>query len=293
MQEHDDVFVINESFPPKEPPSHEIRIVKIVAEQIHGAKPHKPHAHEIDDLIKRLAPDSITTFRIEQTSRLACLPPIDRFRNLEVVEIEASHVKELTPLFALEHLTKLVINCCQPQSLSALRGRPFSYVRLMRGNVIHFDLTTRKALLQACRHLVSFEDAEIYSLALESCAHVDLSTLASVRGLTILEMVASGPVVTNFDFLAGCDSLKVLSITTPLAKADFSALGQAPALRCAHLAVKRNVLKQLASDFPNLVLTNGNVCFVGQQEMPYFENYERERRAALGIPEIHVFRDSN
>src|SRR5215813_12750504 len=35
-----------------------------------------------------------------------------------------------------------------------------------------------------------------------------------------------------------------------------SALGRAPALRCAHRAVKRNVLEQLGSDFSLLGLTN-------------------------------------
>lgn len=282
MQGHEDTFVIIESRPLDTPPSSDVRHIKITADESEGAEGEKPRPDEVDEAIRSVSAEGVKTLKIHYSSRLTRLPPIDRFRNLSVLEIEAKGIKDLGPLSALEHLERLLITSCKADNLSALRRHSFDYVRLIGGNIVHFDLMTRRAFCQKCAHLVSFEGAEISYAEVESCKRVDLSTFASVRGLISLRMVGTGPAVANFDFASGCRDLKNLTITTPLSKADFSALGRAPALRSAFLGVKRSVLEQIAADFPHLLITNGDVCFHERQEMPHFGNYERQRDAILG-----------
>src|SRR5262249_10899518 len=154
------------------------------------------------------------------SSRLTKLPPIDRFKNLRVLEIENKSIRDLAPLSALKRLERLTIDACKADDLSELRGQPFENVRLIGGNISHFDWTTQTAWCQRCTLLVSFEGAEIEGLEIESCKKVDLSSLASVRGLVSLTMVGTGPAVANFDFVSGCRDLKNLTITTPLSKAN-------------------------------------------------------------------------
>ena len=280
MQRHEDTFVIVESRPLETPPSSDVRHIEITAK---GAEEAKPRPDEIDEVIRRLPAEGIATLHIDNSSRLTRLPPIDRFKNLRVVEIHSKSIKDLGPLFALQHLKRLIITWGKADNLSALRGRPFDYVQLSRGNIVRFDLTAGTAFCQQCSHLASFEGAEISFAQLESCKRVDLSTFASVRGLISLRMVGSGPVAANFDFALGCRDLKNLTITTARNKTDFSALGRVPALRSAFLDVKSAVIKRLAADFPHLLLTNGEVCYRDNQEMSYFDDYERERDAILGV----------
>jgi len=151
------------------------------------------------------------------------------------------------------------------------------------GSIAHFNLTAQHACCSNCSRLVSFDGAEVSYLDLQSCRNVDLSTLASVRGLVNLQIVGSGPVVTDFGFATRCRELKNLTITTVHNTADFSALGRVPALGSAFLVVRRKLLAQVAGDFPHLVLSNGDVGFRGSQEMSHFD-FERERTAALGVP---------
>jgi hypothetical protein len=283
MQGHEDTFVIIESRPLDTPPPSDVRHVEITADRAEGREEAKPRPNEIDDVIRRLPPEGVATLSIHHSSRLIRLPPIDRFRNLQVLDIEAKGIKDLGPLFALEHLERLTISGCKADNLSALQGRPFNYIRLIRGNIVRFDLTAWHVRCQYCSHLVSFAGAAISYADLEGCKQVDLSTLASVRRLISLKMVGSGPVAANLDFALGCQELKDLTITTALSKTDFSALGRAPALQSVFLGVRSAVIERLASDSPHLLITNGEVCFRGGQKISYFDDYDRERDASLGI----------
>jgi len=291
MQDGTNTFVIVESRPLDTPPPPAIRSVEIREADVHGGKPDKARPDEVDEVIRSIPPDGVEVFRmgsvIGRPIQLRRLPPIDRFKNLKNVEFRAGTLQDLSPLFALEHLKILEITACPLTNLSPLRTRRLDSVRLIRGKITHFDLSARSVLLQACSHLVSFAGAEITNLDLESCNKVDLSTLASVRGLIDLRLVASGPVAANFDFLAGCSTLRRLTISTPLGKTDFSALGQAPAVKFAYFAARNSALKRIALDCPDILVSNGNVCYRGQQELPgqYFFEAEREdiyqHRAAL------------
>jgi len=274
-----DIFVIIESRPFDTTPPSDVRHVQITAAR---AAEERPRPDEIDEVIRRVPAEGVRTLRIHYSSRLTRLPPIDRFKNLKVLEIQNRTIKDLGPLFALGHLESLTLTSVKADRLPALQGRRYNYVRLIRGNIVQLDLTARNVFCQECSHLVSFGGAEISFADVQSCKNVDLSTFAPVRGLIDLRIVGTGPVVTSFDFAVGCRDLKNLTITTLRSTTDFSALGRAPALRSAFLLVKRSMLARVAGDCPHLVISNGDVCFRGCQQMTHFD-FERERAAILGV----------
>src|SRR5262249_20644726 len=157
--------------------------------------------------------------------------------NIRYAHIGAHKLRDYSPLFGLTRLQSLFLVSFPFPDLSGFRVRRLNRLRLIRGRVTHLDLSAPAVLLQSCANLRTFGAVGIANLILESCKRVELASLATVRGLTTLQLLSPGP-LPNIDALRGCKSLESLVITaTPLGKTDFGALGQMRRLKWVFLTV--------------------------------------------------------
>src|SRR5262249_13676696 len=114
---------------------------------------------------------------------------------------------------------------------------------------------------------------------LESCRRVELASLARVRGLRELHLLAPGPLPSAAPLL-GCKSLESLVLTaTPLGKTDLGVLDALPSLKWVFLGVGDARVAEVAKVLPRVMVTNGEVCFRATRPLPP-EQYYREVEAA-------------
>jgi hypothetical protein len=128
--------------------------------------------------------------------------------------------------------------------------------------------------LQRCTNLTTFGKVNIIDLILQSCRRADLASLAMVRGLRQLQLLAPGP-MPSIDALCGCKSLESLVITAaPLSETDFRVLGNMPSLKWIFLTVGDTRVAEVSTALPRVMITNGSACFRGSKRLSH------RRRAA-------------
>lgn len=242
----------------------------------------KPRVDDIDAFISRLPPHTLELIDIHYDSLLPRLPRLDGQGSIRYAHIGAHKLRDYSPLFGLTRLESLFLVSFPLPDLSAFQTRRLNYLRLIRGRVAHLDLSATAVFLQGCTNLKTFGTVSIDNLILGSCRRVDLASLAMVRGLRQLRLLAPGP-LPSIAPLRGCKSLESLEITaTPLGKTDFRALGEMPSLKWLFLTVGDARVAELSKAFPRVMVTNGSVCFRASKSLPH-EQYYRETEAATFV----------
>jgi hypothetical protein len=239
----------------------------------------KPRLDDIDAVVARLPPDTVELIDIDYNCRLPRLPCLNRQTNIRYVHLGAHKLRDYSPLFTLTRLERLFLVSVPLTRLSAFQSRPLKHVRLIRGRVTHVDVSAPFVFLQNCTQLNTFGNVSIANLILQSCRRVDLASLARVRGLRQLDLLAPGPLRSTAPLL-GCKSLESLVITaTPLGKTDLRVLGTMPRLKWVFLGVGDARVAELAEILPRVIVTNGDVCFRATRPLPP-QQYYREVEAA-------------
>ena len=239
----------------------------------------KPRLDGIDAVMARLPPDTVELVDIDYDCRLPRLPCLTRQRRVRYLNLGAHKLRDYTPLFTLACLEHVFLVSAPLTSLSAFRNRPLKSVRLIRGHVALVDVSAPFVFLQNCTQLTAFADISIANLILQSCRRVHLASLASVGGLRQLRLLAPGP-LPSVAALLGCKSLESLVITaTALGKTDLHVLGAMASLKWMFLGVGDPRVVELARIMPRVMVTNGNVCFHGNKQLPP-QQYYREVEAA-------------
>ena len=239
----------------------------------------KPRLDEIDAVMARLPPDTIELIDIDYDCRLPRLPCLNRQRQIRYVHLGAHQLRDYSPLFTLTRLERLFLVSAPLTGLTAFQNRPLKSVRLIRGHVVHVDVSAPSYFLQNCTQLTTFGNVSIVNLVLQSCRRVDLASLARVRGLRQLHLLAPGPLASTAPLL-GCKSLEFLVVTaTPLRKTDLRVLGTMPSLKWLFLTVGDARVVELAEVLPRVMVTNGDVCFHATTPLPP-QQYYREVEAA-------------
>lgn len=191
----------------------------------------RPRLDEIDEVMARLPADTVELIDIDYDCRLSHLPCLNRQAHIRYAHLGAHRLRDYTPLFTLKRLESLFLVSVPLTGLSAFQTRPLRSVRLIRGRVVQLDVSAHSVFLQGCTQITTFGDVDITNLILESCRRVNLASLATVRGLRQLRLLAPGPLASIAPLLE-CKSLESLVITaTPLGKADLGVLGAMPSLK--------------------------------------------------------------
>src|SRR5262245_34688674 len=236
----------------------------------------KPRPDEIDAVMDRLPPDTVELVDIDYECRL---PRLSRQRQVRYINLGARKLRDYSPLFTLTRLEHVFLISAPLTSLSAFQNRPLKSVRLIRGHVAHVDVSAAFVFLQNCTQLTAFGNVSIVNLILQSCRRMHLASLASLRGLRQLRLLAPGPLSSAAPLL-GCKSLESLVITaTPLGKTDLRVLGAMPSLKWVFLGVGAARVAELAEILPRVMITNGDVCFRATKQLSP-QQYYREVEAA-------------
>jgi hypothetical protein len=216
---------------------------------------------DIDALIGRLPHETVELIDIHYNSRLPRLPCLDKQNSIRYAHIGAHKVRDYGHLFELTRLKSLFLVSVPLPDLSQIRSRRLEYLRLIRGRIKHFDVPAATVFLQRCTSLRTFGKVNIINLILQSCRRADLASLAVVRGLRQLRLLAPGP-VPSIDALCGCKSLESLVITAaPLSETDFRVLGNMPSLKWIFLTVGDRRVAEVSTALPRVMITNGSACF--------------------------------
>lgn len=236
----------------------------------------RPRPADIDTVLAKVPAAEVKLFSIDYSSELRQVPDLRRFSNLQYLHLAGLKLASPGDLSFLRHVHTLFIAGAKDSSLAGLRLGPLDNLRLIRGNTEIMDVTAGRALLQSCQKLREFAAAELRVLELEGCHHVDLATLARVRGLKDLQLLGLRR-LDDFGFLRGCRDLVSLQVAgsagvprapVRFAMADFRGLGECPSLRNVGLQLNNSRIRELAAEFPHLLISNGGVCFRGRNELP-------------------------
>lgn len=239
----------------------------------------KPLLDDIDAVMARLPPNTVELVDIDYNCRLPRLPCLNRQSHIRYAHLGGHKLRDYSPLSTLTRLEHLFLVSVPLTSLSAFQNRPLKSVRLIRGQVARMDVSAPFVFLQNCTQLTTFDNVSIANLILQSCRRVDLASLARVRGLRQLHLLAPGPLQSTAP-LRGCKSLESLVITaTPLGKTDLRALGTIPSLKWVFLDVADARVAELAVNLPRVMVTNGDVCFHATTPLSP-QQYNREVEAA-------------
>jgi hypothetical protein len=237
----------------------------------------RPRPADIATVLAKVPAAEVKLFSIHPDSQLREVPDLRRFSNLEYLHLAGRKLASPGDLSFLRHVHTLFVVGAKDSSLAGLRLGPLKSLRLIRGNTQILDVPVRWAELQSCQKLREFGSVELRVLELEGCHHVDLSTLARVRGLKDLQLVGLRR-LDDFSFLRGCRELVSLQVAGSLgapraparfAMADFRGLGDCPSLRNVGLQLNDAKIRALAAEFPHLLIGNGAVCFQGDNELPW------------------------
>lgn len=243
----------------------------------------KPRLDDIDAVMARLPPDSVELIDMHYNCRLPRLPCLKRQSQIRYAHLGAHKLRDYSPLFTLPRLEGLFLVSVPLTSLSAFQNRPLKYVRLIRGRVRHVDVSAPFVFLQNCTQLTTFGNVSIAHLILESCRRVDLASLAMVRGLRQLHLLAPGPLPSAAPLL-GCKALESLVITaTLLGKTDLRGLGTMPSLKWVFLGVADARVAELAEAVPRVMVTNGDVCLRGTRRLPPTQYYQEVEVAKVSL----------
>ena len=236
----------------------------------------RPRPADIGTVLAKVPAAEVKLFGIDSSSELREVPDLRRFSNLEYLRLAGAKLASPGDLSFLRHVHTLFITGTKDSSLAGMRLGPLKNLRLIRGSTEIMDVTVGKAWLQSCQKLREFGAIELRILELEGCHHVDLATLARVRGLKDLQLLGLRR-LDDFSFLRGCRELVSLQVAGSLgvpraplrfAMADFRGLGECPSLRNVGLQLSNPRIRELAAEFPHLLISNGGVCFHGRNELP-------------------------
>jgi hypothetical protein len=237
----------------------------------------RPRPADIGTVLSKVPAAEVKLFGIDSSSELREVPDLRRFSNLEYLHLAGAKLASPGDLSFLRHVHTLFMAGAKDSSLAGMRLGSLKNLRLLRGRTEIIDVTVGKAWLQSCQKLREFGAIELRILELEGRHHVDLATLARVRGLKDLQLVGLRR-LDDFSFLRGCRELVSLQVggsigapRAPLrfAMADFRGLGECPSLRNVGLQLSNTKIQELAAEFPHLVFSNGGVCFQGRNELPF------------------------
>lgn len=236
----------------------------------------RPRPADIGTVLAKVPAAEVKLFGIDSSSELREVPDLHRFGNLEYLHLAGRKLAAPGDLSFLRRLHTLFIAGAKESSLAGMRLGPLRNLRLIRGNTEIIDVPVGKAVLQSCQKLREFGAIELRILELEGCHHMDLATLARVRGLKDLQLLGLRR-IDDFSFLRGCRELVSLQVAGSLgvqraplhfAMTDFRGLGECPGLRNVGLQLSNTKIRELAAEFPHLLISNGGVCFHGRNELP-------------------------
>jgi len=245
------------------------RAIKIVKDRAGSCR---PDVARVDEVLARLPhPEQVEFIQISST--MGRLPRLSLLAHLQYVHIGAPRVRDYDELSALTQIRELSIVNYKGRDLSAFSHLRLAWLRLLRGHVERFDISPQVAFLQSCQRLARFGDVRIESLTLDHCHNVELTSLAKVRRLRHLDILARRS-LRSFGFLRSCTTLRDLVVTaTPLRNADRSALHHAHQVRTIFLMAQDNVIAELSTKNRRAIVTNGDVCYRAGKEQPDLSLY--------------------
>jgi hypothetical protein len=251
--------------------------VKAIEIHVDFAAGARPRPADIETVLAKVPAAEIKLFAIDYSSELREVPSLHRFTNLEYLHLAGRKLASPGDLSFLHHVHTLFIVGAKDSHLAGMHLSPLKNLRLIRGKTEIIDVTVLgRAVLQGCQRLREFGAVELRLLELESCHHVNLATLARVKGLKELHLNGLRR-VDDFNFLRGCHELVSMLVAgtagAPRAPAgftmaDFRGLGECPSLRNVGLQLSSSRIQELAIEYPQLLISNGEVCFRGRDRLP-------------------------
>jgi hypothetical protein len=250
--------------------------VKAIEIHVDFAAGVRPRPADIEAVLAKVPATEIKLFAIDYNSELRELPSLHRFTNLEYLHLAGRKLPSPGDLSFLHCVHTLFMVGAKEPRLAGMYLRPLKNLRLIRGKTEIIDVTVLgRALLQSCQRLREFSAVELRVLGLENCHHVDLTTLARVKGLTELHLNGLRR-IDDFGFLRGCLELVSMVVAgtagapqapANLATADFRGLAECPSLRNVRLQVSSPRIQELAIEYPQLLISNGDICFRGREQL--------------------------
>jgi hypothetical protein len=219
-------------------------------------------------------PTAIKMFDISYDSKLTKLPDIERFPNIEILNLCARGVKDYSKVRMLKKINRFFVCNYTYNNLSTLALTYLDYFRAIRGSLSVIDISIRMAFLQGCSNLLEIESVKIEKLILESCKQFSLDSLRKVKNLKELTL-RSQKTIPNFEFLEDLPELQNLAVTANnLSKTDISALAVTK-VPFIFLGVRDLLIHELAKLNRNIVITNGIVTYQNGVEQhsnsPYYD----------------------
>jgi hypothetical protein len=251
--------------------------VKAIEIQVDFAASTRPRPADIEAVLAKVPAAEVKLFAIDYNSELREVPSLRRFTNLEYLHLAGRKLASPGDLSFLHHVHTLFIVGAKDSCLAGVHPGPLKDLRLIRGMTEIIDVpVVGRALLQSCQKLREFGAVELRFLKLEGCHQVNLATLARVTGLKELHLNGLRR-IDDFNFLSGCRELVSMLVAgtagaprapAGLALADFRGLGECPSLRNVRLQLSGSRIQELAIEYPQLLISNGDVCFRGSDRLP-------------------------
>ncbi len=262
----DNTFVIDETNPvsPNQVPAGIEGIAIDASETDFKAK---AKFNEIAEIFAGLEqPELIKIFTVDSDRKITKLPDYDAFVNLEYFFMAGRKVKAFDDLSHFKKLKEVFLVNYKNKTLKLQQGHLLEYFRAIRGRLEVIDFDVRRIFLQTTGKFKRFEPMASDCIWLEGCHALDMSTLAHVRGLKTLWILGRKNLET-LDFIADCHDLEELSITaTDLKKTDVSALNKAKKLHKLFFGCSKPLLRTLSEAVPSILMSNGDLAFLGGEE---------------------------
>lgn len=205
-------------------------------------------------------PEKLRLVEISYESRLRSVPNLTRFPNVQFAHVAGRSLKDYAPLYSLERLRSLYLVNYPKRDLDDFLPTQLEYLRAIRGSVSNLRVVAQSAHLQYCGKLVDLSGAAISSLTIESCNQLNCASIANIRGLERLNLLACKS-LADFNWAQGCRSLQHLSVTAiPASHLDLDTLAGS-AVPQLFLAVPKKKIAEVARRAPNSVVSNGDCWY--------------------------------
>lgn len=226
----------------------------------------KPRVEGVNRVLQRVPRKAnIKLVGVRYDCLLPELPAFELFQQARYVHIAGWKIRDYDRLRLLRGTTDFFLCGYNRPTLSEFKHFKLDYFRAIRGRIETFDLSTRCALLQDCRHLTHIASVTIRKLTLDCTQKVALQSIANVRGLEELQLTSIRS-IPSFDFLEKLGALENLVVTAnSLTRTDISYLCDVGVKRM-FLGVATRTIRKIGHANPNVTVTNGKIEMQGGKE---------------------------
>lgn len=205
-------------------------------------------------------PHKVKMLDISYNSKLTKLPNIDRFTELEYLNIGARSIRNYTAIHHFKKIKSLFICNFKENSLSMLSVNSLKYFRAIRGRLSIIDRSIDSVLVQNCTSLKHFGNISICKLDVDGCHNIRLEEIPKIVNLKRL-CLRGQKNIPGFEFLFNCPDLKDFVVTANnLSGSDKSALYDV-AVPYIFLGVKNSLIDDIARINKKVIITNGDVTY--------------------------------